>query len=336
MDDPFDPDWDLERAIDELSARHAPGSLISGKTRNQLLRAWALVAGRERTMRDFNAAVAKRGSRTAVARHFAMRPSTLRELEQFFSELPNRSALPMAIEPLQAAFSALSLDKRAEFVAVLAQLLADPAVVTQLRDPRLRDHLSTALRGALRTADLQAAADELTGALEAGEAHEKVYQDWCDRHPWAFGHAYVMRDEVRRLDARNIVDLLLTDLAGFRDVVELKRPDARVLRADPSHGSYFFSSDASRAIGQAHKYMDVLQDTMSRSLEAHPLLVAYHPRATIVIGRSDKWRPGQTRALRGLNARMHNITVMTYDHLVAQAKQLLRLVSDQQAADAPV
>jgi hypothetical protein len=145
-----------------------------------------------------------------------------------------------------------------------------------------------------------------------------------------------MRDEVRRLDARNIVDLLLTDLAGFRDVVELKRPDARVLRADPSHGSYFFSSDASRAIGQAHKYMDVLQDTMSRSLEAHPLLVAYHPRATIVIGRSDKWRPGQTRALRGLNARMHNITVMTYDHLVAQAKQLLRLVSDQQAADAPV
>jgi len=78
------------------------------------------------------------------------------------------------------------------------------------------------------------------------------------------GHAYVMRDEVRRLDAQNIVDLLLTDLAGFRDVVELKRPDARVLRADPSHGSYFFSSDASRAIGQAHKYMDVWSATNRR------------------------------------------------------------------------
>jgi hypothetical protein len=164
---------------------------------------------------------------------------------------------------------------------------------------------------------------------------EEVYQEWCDRHAWAFGHAYVMREDVRRLDARNIVDLLLTDLAGFRDVVELKRPDASVLRADPSHGSYYFSSDASRAIGQVHKYMDVLHDTMSRSLEAHPLLVAYHPRATIVIGRSHKWCPEQTRALRGLNARMHDITVMTYDHLVAQAKQLLRVVSDDRLTEAP-
>ncbi|MGH7298204.1 MAG: hypothetical protein ACRELB_24910 [Polyangiaceae bacterium] len=176
MDDPFDPDWDLEQAVDQLSSRHIPGSLISGKTRNQLLRAWALVAGRERTMRDFEKALAKHGSRVAVARHFAMRPATLRELEQFFSELPNRSVLPMAIEPLQVAFSALSLNERTEFVAVVAQLLADPVVVAQLRDPRLRDHLSAALRGALRTADLHAAADELTGALDAGEAREEVYQ----------------------------------------------------------------------------------------------------------------------------------------------------------------
>jgi hypothetical protein len=198
----------------------------------------------------------------------------LRELEQFFSELPKRSILPVAIEPLQIAFHALSLDDRAEFVAVVAQLLADPAVVRQLRDPRVRDHLSTALRGALRAADLQAAADELTSALDAGAIREEIYQRWCDRHAWAFGHAHVMRDEVRRLNARNIVDLLLTDLTGFRDVVELKRPDAHVLHADPSHGSYYFSSAASRAIGQAHKYMDVLHDTMNRSLEAHPLLVA--------------------------------------------------------------
>jgi hypothetical protein len=202
-------------------------------------------------MRDFEEAVAKHGSRTAVARHFSMRPGKLRELEQFLSELPNRSVLAIAIEPMQAAFSALSLKDRVEFVAVVAQLLADPPVVRQLRDPRLGD-LPAALRSALRAVDLQAAADELTRALEAGEVHEEVYPEWCDRHAWAFGHAYVMRDDVRRLDARNIVDLLLTDLAGFRDVVELKRPDAPVLRADPSHGSYYFSSYASRAIGQAH------------------------------------------------------------------------------------
>jgi hypothetical protein len=32
---------------------------------------------------------------------------------------------------------------------------------------------------------------------------------------------------------------------------------------------------------------------------------------------------------------MHNITVMTYDHLAAQAKQLLQLVSDEQLLKVP-
>ncbi len=326
--EPFDPAWDLERAVDELSLRHQPGSLISGKTRNQLLRAWALVAGRERATRDFEQALAQHGSRAAVARHFAMRPKTLRNFELFLSELPTHSVLPIALAPMQEAFSALSLDERSDFLEVVTQLLGDRAVVGQLRDPRLRDRLSSALRSALRTADLHAAAEDLERTLDAGEVREDVFQDWCERHAWAFGHAYVMRDTVRRLDPRNVVDILLADLAGFRHVVELKRPDAPVLRADPSHGSYYFSSAASRAIGQVHKYLDLLQDTTSRALVAHPLLVAYHPHATIVMGRSRNWSDDETRALHGLNARLHNIRVMTYDHLHAQAKQLLHLVGD--------
>jgi hypothetical protein len=42
-----------------------------------------------------------------------------------------------------------------------------------------------------------------------------------------------------------------------------------------------------------------------------------------VIGRSVEWTEDQQRALHGLNTRMHAITVMTYDHLLARAEAML-------------
>jgi hypothetical protein len=80
----------------------------------------------------------------------------------------------------------------------------------------------------------------------------------------------------------------------------------------------------SSAIAQCHRYLDVLHEEVRQGLPRdHPEIVAYHPRATIVVGRSETWSETQQRALHGLNARLHSITVMTYDHLLAQAEALL-------------
>jgi hypothetical protein len=116
--------------------------------------------------------------------------------------------------------------------------------------------------------------------------------------------------------------MLLPTLAGYRDVVELKRPDHKALMWDQGHKNYYLSADSSRAIGQVHNYMDRLHMLAQQGLDEHPEIIAYHPRAIIVIGRSHNWRAEQTRALRGMNQRLHGITVMTYDHLLAQARQL--------------
>ncbi|MGV7174253.1 hypothetical protein [Xanthomonas axonopodis] len=59
----------------------------------------------------------------------------------------------------------------------------------------------------------------------------------------------------------------------------------------------------------------------------HKEVVAYHPRATIVIGRSHDWSAEQQRSLHGLNRRLHGISVMTYDHLLAQGERLLEMMS---------
>jgi hypothetical protein len=137
-----------------------------------------------------------------------------------------------------------------------------------------------------------------------------------------------MRDEVREISPGDHLDLLLpTVISGYRDIVELKRPDMPVLFYDEQHRNYYFSSDVSKAIGQCHRYLDVLQDAAAQGLRDHPEIVAYHPRAIIVIGRSVRWSKEQLRALHGLNSRLAGVTVMTYDQLLAHGERLIEMLS---------
>ena len=50
-----------------------------------------------------------------------------------------------------------------------------------------------------------------------------------------------------------------------------------------------FSSEASKAIGQCHRYLDVFSKVASDGLLGNEQIAAYHPEATIVIGRSVDW-----------------------------------------------
>ena len=183
----------------------------------------------------------------------------------------------------------------------------------------LGEEILAALRGTIRLQQLRLAVSQLRELLESGETDERHYQDWCSRHSWAFGNAYTNADDIRRVSRTDDIDILLPRvLTGYRDIVELKRPDHPVLRHDPGRDVYRWSSEASQAIGQCHQYMDHLHEDAAGGLRGRPEVVAYHPRATIVIGRSTDWPEAAHRALAGLNQRLVGITLMTYDHLLAQ------------------
>ncbi|MET8041517.1 Shedu anti-phage system protein SduA domain-containing protein [Micromonospora sp. NPDC005215] len=189
--------------------------------------------------------------------------------------------------------------------------------------PEGRQILSN-LQNSVRLAELEASAAELEKALNGGTVKEQFYQEWCEKHSWAFGNIYAMRDDVREIALGDSVDgLLALTSNGLRDILELKRPDMSAIHYDKGHKSYHWSSDASKAIGQCHRYLDALHEGASKGLRDHPGIVAYHPRAIIVLDRSNDWEEQKLRALHGLNARLHSISVMTYDQLLAQANQLL-------------
>ena len=224
----------------------------------------------------------------------------------------------------------------AKVAAALTKVLSQDDIVAHLADMELSSQLVTALRGAIRLSEMRAAVAQLRKLLESGETAEHVYQKWCETHTWAFGNAYVVRDEVRDISTGDRLDLLLpTVIAGYRDIIELKRPDMAVLHFDESHRNYYFAADVAKAIGQSHRYLDILHDVAAKGLLDHPEIVAYHPRAIIVIGRSAEWEESRLRALHGLNRRLNSITIMTYDHLLAQGERLVEMLEPAGPVEEP-
>lgn len=210
-------------------------------------------------------------------------------------------------------------------------VLGRPEIASHLAEANLSDELVVAFRGAIRLREMQSAVASLRNHLEQGEVREQIYQEWCEQHTWAFGNAYVMSDDVRDITPGDRLDLLMpTVISGYRDIVELKRPDMSVLVYDSAHRNFYFSAEVSRALGQIHRYLDAFQEVASNGLRDHPEIVAYHPRAILVIGRSSGWEPHQLKALHGLNSRLNGITVMTYDQLLAQGERLVELLSAEQ------
>lgn len=216
----------------------------------------------------------------------------------------------------------------AQVASALAKVLSQQEIVAHLRDTELSGELTQALRGAIRLSEMQSAVSELRAKLDGGETAEAIYQEWCEKHSWAFGNAYVVRDDVREISPGDHLDLLLPNvIAGYRDIVELKRPDMDVLNWDSTHRNYYFTSEVSKAFGQCHRYLDVLHEEAASGLRDHPEIVAYHPRATIVVGRSADWDREKLKALHGLNRRLSGVSIMTYDQLLAQGERLLSMLN---------
>lgn len=231
---------------------------------------------------------------------------------------------------LQTDRLAAQLDISDDAVGAIGAALESRHLAARIARDANPQVLAEAFSAVVRIGELRSAITELQEHLSEGRNREDVYQDWCERHSWAFGNAYVARDDQRVIGIGDQVDLLMQSTAsGLRDVYELKRPNMDVILYDDGHHNWYWSAHTAKAIGQCHRYLDTLHRAAENGL--HPArrdIVAYHPRAVIIIGRSNDWDAEKLRALHGLNSRMHGITVMTYDQLVSQCHVLLDHVSD--------
>lgn len=158
---------------------------------------------------------------------------------------------------------------------------------------------------------------------------EEKWQKWLKQNDWVLGSEFVKILDEREVDTANITDYLMQAYDGFLDIIEIKRPEgsSQFWVDTQDHGNYVPSSDLTKAITQATKYIyEVEREANSvKFLERVKNVKTIKPRCILIFGRSNDWNDGQKEAYRILNSSYHNLTIMTYDHVLLRAKRILNI-----------
>jgi hypothetical protein len=158
---------------------------------------------------------------------------------------------------------------------------------------------------------------------------EYDWQNWFKKNDWVLGSEFVRILDERSIDINNIADYLMQAYDGFLDVIEIKRPEGNLKFWTDTQvqQNWIPSSDLTKAITQATKYIyEVEREANSvKFLERVDKIKTIKPRCVLIFGRSNDWDESKKEAYRILNASYHNLTIMTYDHVLARAKRILGL-----------
>lgn len=163
-------------------------------------------------------------------------------------------------------------------------------------------------------------------AMLAGDRTEHSWQGWFEENSWVLGSDFVRVLDERRIDTKNISDFLMEAYDGFLDVVEIKRPegDMKFWSSSKDHGNYVPSMDLVKAITQASRYIFEIENEANsvKFLERVGGVRTVKPRGVLIFGRSKGWDREQQEAYRILNDSYHNLTIMSYDHVLQRAKRI--------------
>lgn len=158
---------------------------------------------------------------------------------------------------------------------------------------------------------------------------EQRWQVWLKQNDWVLGSEFVRILDEREIDTANITDYLMQAYDGFLDIIEIKRPvgNLHFWSDTQDHGNYVPSQELTKAITQATKYIyEVEREANSvKFLEKVGNVKTIKPRCILIFGRSNNWDNDQREAYRILNSSYHNLTIMTYDHVLLRAKRILNI-----------
>jgi hypothetical protein len=109
-------------------------------------------------------------------------------------------------------------------------------------------------------------------------------------------------------------DFALVTHDNYLDILEIKKPDTTILKADPSRGNYHWHIEISRAVIQVENYLDHVgsQGPQIRSFikDTYGLeLKVVRPRGFILAGHSDQFSSQKHRDdFRLLSHGLKNVT----------------------------
>ena len=232
-----------------------------------------------------------------------------------------------AFIPLDRPFDA----GNAEQIKALFSLPAKKELVAFiLKNEVIPEELEAELRQARRAKAVKIFEEMLTQNLR-----ELEWQKWFQSNSWVLGSQFVRILDERHIDVQHISDFLMEAYDGFLDVVEIKRPEggmsfwANIL----DHGNYIPSAELTKAVAQATRYIyEVEREANSvKFLERVGGVKTVKPRCILIFGRSLDWGDEQKEAYRILNASFHNLSILTYDHVLSRAKRIAGIEVEAQS-----
>lgn len=160
------------------------------------------------------------------------------------------------------------------------------------------------------------------------DLRENDWQKWFESNSWVLGSQFVRILDERSIDTANISDFLMEAYDGFLDVVEIKRPNGglQFWASNQDHGNHVPSTDLIKAVTQASRYIyEVEREANSvKFLKKVGGVKTVKPRCVLIFGRSNDWSSEQIEAYRIMNANYHNLSILTYDHVLTRAQQMVK------------
>jgi Domain of unknown function (DUF4263) len=190
-----------------------------------------------------------------------------------------------------------------------------------LKNEVIPDELEAGLRQAHRIKAVKRFKEML-----AQDLRESDWQRWFQSNSWVLGSQFVRILDERHIDVQHISDFLVEAYDGFLDVVEIKRPEGGMSfwASTLDHDNFIPSTELTKAVAQATRYIyEVEREANSvKFLERVGGVKTVKPRCILVFGRSQDWNNEQKESYRIFNASFHNLTVLTYDHVLARAQRI--------------
>lgn len=159
---------------------------------------------------------------------------------------------------------------------------------------------------------------------------ESPWQEWFQNNSWVLGSQFVRVLDERHIDTQHISDFLMEAYDGFLDIVEIKRPEGGLefWASNLDRGNYVPSQQLTKAITQASRYIyEVEREANSvKFLDRVDGVKTVKPRCILIFGRSTDWDQKRIESYRILNSSYHNLTILTYDHVLQRARKISGLV----------
>lgn len=164
---------------------------------------------------------------------------------------------------------------------------------------------------------------------------ESFWQRWFTDNKWVLGSDFAQIIDERDIDTENIADYIMRAFDGFIDLVEIKKPNGlNFWSSAKDHDNYIPSSDLMKAITQCLNYLyEIEREANSVKFIERTKSKVVKPRCILIFGRSNEWNDEQREAYRILNSAYNQLSILTYDHLLSRAKNVLGIVEADDIAD---